>query len=92
MIINGLKFVETCMACPEQYDVFKDKKQVAYIRLRWGILRVDIPDCGGRVIYKKTFNDGWKGCFDDEKERDKYLNKIAKLLTPKRARERGIKI
>ena len=40
MIIKGLNFKKTCDACPEQYDVFKDEKQVGYVRLRWGNLTV----------------------------------------------------
>ena len=33
--IKNLKFVKTCDACPEQYDVYQGDKKVAYIRLRW---------------------------------------------------------
>lgn len=61
----NLRFEQTCGACPEQYDVFDDEgKQVAYVRLRWGRLRVDVPDCGGETILSHRFDDPWKGCFD----------------------------
>src|SRR5690348_15279525 len=38
-------------ACPEQYDIFRDGKQVAYYRLRHGEFRIDMPDCGDETIY-----------------------------------------
>lgn len=61
----NLRFEQTCTACPEQYDVFDDEgKQVAYVRLRWGRLRVDVPDCGHQTIFSHQFDDHWKGCFD----------------------------
>ena len=47
MIIEGLDFKQTCGACPEQYDVFKDEKQVGYVRLRWGDLSCRYPDYEG---------------------------------------------
>ena len=51
----GYKFVSTCFACPEQYDVFDpDGNQVAYLRLRHGSFRVDVPDSGGETIYTAT--------------------------------------
>lgn len=80
MIIKGLDFKQTCGACPEQYDVFKDDKQVGYVRLRWGHLTCDYPDHRGEAIYSESFDDGWKGCFDDDNERNKYLLIIANEL------------
>lgn len=64
--------VQTCGACPEQYDLF-DKasgKQVAYFRLRHGTFRVDVPDCGGETIH--VAHPKGDGCFDDD-EREKCL-------------------
>lgn len=74
-IINGLLFKMTCCASPEQYDIFKDGKQVAYSRLRHGCLEVRVPDHAGEVIYysEKTFGDG---CFTDG-ERAAWLKIIA---------------
>lgn len=82
--INGLEFVCTCQACPEQYDVFKDGKQVAYVRLRWSHLRVDVPECGQTTIYSEEYNDGgtevgYCGIFDDEGRRPQ-LTKIAERI------------
>jgi hypothetical protein len=40
-IINGLFFKQTCVIAPEQYDVFLDEKYVAYVRCRFGKLKVN---------------------------------------------------
>ena len=40
-IINGLYFKQTCVIAPEQYDVVLDGKYIAYVRCRWGRLRVN---------------------------------------------------
>jgi hypothetical protein len=66
-----LRFKMTCGACPEQYDVFLGEEQVGYVRLRHGTLRVDSPDCGGRVVYEASPNGD--GCFDTPEERDFHL-------------------
>ena len=80
MIIQDLEFKQTCGACPEQYDVFKDGKQVGYVRLRWGNLSCRYPDHNGDAIYAESFDDAWKGGFDDANERNKYLLEIANAL------------
>ncbi len=74
------EFHETCGACPEQYDVYLEGKQVGYVRLRWGGLRCDYPDVGGQTVYRYDFDDGLMGCFDDDKQRDFHLEKIAQSL------------
>lgn len=66
-------FIKTCDACPEQYDVIKDDKIVAYVRLRWGRFSVRCPGFDGDLIYKIEFNEGFKGCFDGDAERHKFL-------------------
>ena len=79
--IDGLKFVMTCQACPEQYDVYKDDALVGYVRLRWGTVRCDVPDCGGDTIYRESVgNDGFTGVFSDETERMTHLTKIAEKI------------
>lgn len=35
------RFEQTCPACPEQYDVWDGDTKVAYVRYRWGGLRVN---------------------------------------------------
>lgn len=77
-IINGYKFVQTSSVCPEQYDVYKDYKRVAYIRLRWGDLTVSTSPWGAE-IYSHSFND-YQGSFETEKERTYYLRIIAKEI------------
>ena len=58
----------TCSACPEQYDVFLDDKDVGYLRLRHGRFTVDCPF--GNTI-RTAFPEG-DGCFDSD-ERMEYL-------------------
>lgn len=50
-VINGIELFCTCGACPEQYEAFKDKVQVGYLRLRHGTFRVDCPDCGDETVF-----------------------------------------
>lgn len=79
--IGKFVFNKTCEAWPEQYDVYRGSKQVAYIRLRMGRLSVSVPDVGGEVIYYKDYkNDSAKGYFYTQEERMKYLTKIADIL------------
>ena len=76
IIIDNLRFKMTCIACPEQYDVFDpSENQVAYVRLRHGELRCDYPKCGGETIYEAEPEGD--GCFDSDEERDYHLEKIA---------------
>lgn len=73
----GLVLILTCGACPEQYDVLKDGKQVAYFRLRHGEFRVDYPDVRGKVIYSvEPMGDG---IFHDT-ERLAYMTKAMRVL------------
>jgi len=101
-IIKGLLFKLTCPFCPEQYDVFRVEdydtskeyetlvynKAVAYVRLRWGYLTVEVPTVGGKRIYTHFFEDSYKGCFDDKKEREKFLNIIADKILEDLERKR----
>ena len=81
IFIDNLKFVLTCFACPEQYDVYLGKELVGYVRLRWGTVRCDVPDCGGDTIYRELVgNDGFQGVFSDEAERTLHLTEIAKRI------------
>ena len=67
-----IKFIlqMTCFACPEQYDVYLDKKQVGYLRLRNGHFRCDYPECGGKTLLH-AYTEG-DGMFDSD-ERDPML-------------------
>jgi len=75
------KLDQTCGACPEQYDVFRDNKQVGYIRLRGGILTVQYSDAGGILLMRIEFeNDPLKGMFDTQEEKEFYLNKALEAI------------
>lgn len=78
-------FYETCGACPEQYDVFIEGKQVGYVRLRWAHLRCEYPDVGGREVYSHSWGgksglDGYLGEFPSNEEREFHLERIAEIL------------
>jgi hypothetical protein len=78
MDIKGLTFECTCSAYPEQYDVFDDNNNlVGYVRLRWGILRCEYPDVGGKEIYYAYVGDSLCGFFENENQRMEHLNNIA---------------
>lgn len=48
----GLRLQRTCLACPEQYAVYLDNTQTAYLRLRHGRFYAAVPDVGGTVVYE----------------------------------------
>lgn len=68
------KLVQTCSACPEQYDVFCDGVQVGYLRLRHGCFRAEH---NGKTVYTAA-PDG-DGQFEPE-ERKRYLNAACKAI------------
>lgn len=70
MNADDIELVETCPACPEQYNAYVDGEQVGYLRLRHGYFRVDVPDCGGETIYEAEPQGD--GVFEPD-ERDGYL-------------------
>lgn len=79
MVPDEIELIQTCGACPEQYDAIVTepdgfKKQVAYLRLRWSRFSVHCPDVDGDVVYTATIGDsGMDGCFESDEERDKHL-------------------
>ena len=78
----NFEFSGTCLACPEQYDVYLEGKQVGYVRLRWGRLYCAYPDVGGEIIYEYNYpeDSSFKGCFDSDDERKYHLELIAQAL------------
>ena len=82
MKINDLEFELTCSMFPEQYDVYKEDKQVGYVRLRWGCLSAEYPDVCGELIYEHQFED-LIGCFNDDTERMYYLTIISEAIIKK---------
>ena len=76
--VGGCFLIKTCSSCPEQYDVYKGKVQIGYLRLRHGAFRADYPDCGGETVYEASPKGD--GEFEDD-ERDGYLaTAVAALL------------
>ncbi len=62
-----IELVETCGACPEQYDAYFKGENVGYLRLRHGFFRAEYK---GKTVY--SANPVGDGIFEPE-ERDKYL-------------------
>lgn len=69
-----VRLVETCPACPEQYDAFLDDELVGYLRLRWGRFSVCCPDVAGdEVMCAEWSPTPYKGRFADDHERQSWL-------------------
>ena len=78
MNIMGYTLVQTCGACPEQYDVYKDDEYVGYLRLRGGVFTVE--DHKGDVIY--TTHPKGDGIFEED-ERPYFLRTAIQRLSRK---------
>lgn len=74
---KDIELVQTCGACPEQYDAFYDRKRVGYLRLRHGIFTVDADGPWGERLYSASPKGD--GIFAGD-ERDKYLRKARKAI------------
>lgn len=91
IIIDGLCFKQTCFACPEQYDVYQDDKQVGYVRLRHGYLSLSNTDISedwfelgtGDKNFPKPYRLIGDDRFDDDNERLFYLTLFAKIIHKK---------
>lgn len=73
----SIRLVQTCDACPEQYNAFDGEKQVGYLRLRHGTFYVDCPDSGGEEVYRAR--PAGDGMFENG-ERDYYLRFAVKAI------------
>lgn len=78
--IGGLVFERTCTWAPEQYDVRSGDRVVAYVRLRWGALTVEMPGPCDELVYVRHFDDRYQGAFPDEPVRTYYLQVIARVV------------
>lgn len=67
-----VKLVETCPACPEQYDVHFRGRLVGYLRLRHGIFRADYYDRNKGKLTCYSARPNGQGRFEDN-ERGSYL-------------------
>ena len=75
VIHEGFIHKNTCMACPEQWESFYDGKQVGYIRVRFGTLRVYCPGALDKLVLEHTWDgDDYKGRFDSVEERREWLH------------------
>lgn len=72
-----MEFVQTCGACPEQYDAKLGGQTVGYLRLRHGYFRVDCPDVGGETVYEAEPKGD--GSFEPD-ERAFYLEEAEKAI------------
>lgn len=70
----GFRLVQTCFACPEQYDVYLNGEYVAYFRLRHGTFRAEVD---GEIVY--TASTQGDGIFSEE-ERESQLTKALILV------------
>lgn len=75
MVREGWTLVQTCVSCPEQYEVVDHQGEVkAYLRLRWGHFEVTCPDVAGQTVFSHTWEgDLYKGAFDTDEERRTML-------------------
>lgn len=88
MIINELEFKQVNSISPESYNVLnKEGEQVAFVQLRWGVLRCLSLKSKVRLIYEFVFQDKTDGQFTNEEQRSKYLGLIADKI---KALERSI--
>lgn len=84
MEINGYRLVQTCGACPEQYDVFRSGMQAGYLRLRHGAFRASVPDCDGETVYEARPRGD--GIFEPD-ERDRFLSAAVEAIDAWRKRQ-----
>ena len=75
--LQGYDLIETCSACPEQYDVLLDSEVVGYLRLRHGYFSAS---CGYNLettVYES--NTKGDGIFEDD-ERMFHLNQAVEAI------------
>jgi hypothetical protein len=63
-----IQLVQTCGACPEQYDAYLNNEKIGYLRLRNGSFRAEYK---GQTVYHCHPNGD--GMFEHD-ERDRHLN------------------
>ncbi|QIG69178.1 hypothetical protein EVB78_144 [Rhizobium phage RHph_N1_15] len=79
-----IRLVQTCGACPEQYDAFLGDEQVGYLRLRHGHFSVDYPDVGEDTIFDGAPKGD--GIFEDD-EREEWLDKAKAAIVARLVKE-----
>ena len=80
-----MRLVQTCGACPEQYDVFEGDELVGYLRLRHGYFEARYGGVEGPVVYvAATRGDG---IFEPD-EREYHLEKALSAIRAEKAGKR----
>lgn len=77
--MDRIKLVETCGACPEQYDAYYKGDQIGYLRLRHGTFYCEYLPSGERVYESHPEGDG----IFAEHERHHHLNLACNALLQK---------
>ena len=77
---KDIELIQTCGACPEQYDAMLDGKRVGYLRLRWGWFTVTCPGVSGEEVYEKQTGHDLAGRFENDEQRKKQLKKARKAI------------
>ena len=72
-----VKIIETCSACPSQWDMWDAKGNYYYVRYRWGWLQVDQGEVGN-AIYGDQLGDNLDGTMSMDVMIEKLQN--TKLL------------
>jgi len=81
MKAKDIRLIQTCDACPEQYDAVNESGDiVGYIRIRWGYITVLCPDAGSDTkAYSKKLHKGY-GSFASQLERKMKLRKAKRAI------------
>jgi len=83
-MIKVKEIIQTCPACPSQWEGVTDDGRPIYIRYRWGSLSVSIGEKGGdvtsavrgEVILGKELGEGLDGSLEYSKLREVVKNVI----------------
>ena len=74
--IRNLRFVETSIMCPEQYDVYNENNQaIGYVRLRFGELTARLQG-EEEPIYLFDFEEEYLGEFPTDDDFEFHMDKI----------------
>ena len=58
--------VQTCSACPSQWDAWDEHGTYYYVRFRWGFLSVNRRDVDGEEVFGEQISDGLDGWLSTE--------------------------
>ena len=70
------RLMQTCNACPAQWEGWIEDVRMIYVRFRWGYLSVNISNeptenvydaVGGKEIFGRQLSDNLDGCLDIDK-------------------------